>query len=516
MVTKPRRGSLIRRSSISATMTWIRSAILRTRGLLMVPSYSWTPDGAVPDRGLRRLTVAWRRSAAGDLPHLEGLDDVAFLDVLEVAQHQAALEALADLGGVVLLALQRGEVEVVGHHAAVADDPDLGVAADQAAGDHTTGDVADLGAAEDRTDLRLAQGPLLVLGLEHALERSLDLLDGLVDDRVVTDLHALAVGHLGRLALRADVEADDDRVGGSRQVDVGLGDRTDTAVDDADADLVADVDLRQRVLEGLDRTGHVALEDEVELLALALLHGGHEVLERTTHAALRLQGGTLPRLPLLGDLARHPVVLDHEEVLTGAGDGRQTEHHRRTCRGGLLDLVAELVEHRPHAAVGRAGDDRVADAERAALDQHRGDRTATAVEVRLDDQTLGVLVGVGPQVEAGVGGQDDRLEQLVEVEARLRRHVDEHRVAAVLLGDEAVLGQLATDLGRVRLRLVDLVDRHHDRHAGRLGVVQRLDGLRHHAGVRRDHEDRDVRRLRAAGTHGGERLVTRGVDEGDG
>ncbi len=37
----------------------------------------------------------------------------------------------------------------------------------------------------------------------------------------------------------------------------------------------------------------------------------------------------------------------------------------------------------------RTGDDRVADAERSALDQHRGDRTATAVEVRLDNQTLG-------------------------------------------------------------------------------------------------------------------------------
>jgi hypothetical protein len=112
-------------------------------------------------------------------------------------------------------------------------------------------------------------------------------------------------------------------------------------------------------------------------------------------------------------------------------------------------------------------------------------------------------------------GQHDRLEQLVEVELGLGRDVDEHRVAAVLLGHQAVLGQLAADLGRVGLRLVDLVDRDHDRHSGRLGVVERLDGLRHHAVVGRDHEDRDVRRLRATGTHGGERLVTRGVDEGD-
>jgi hypothetical protein len=50
---------------------------------------------------------------------------------------------------------------------------------------------------------------------------------------------------------------------------------------------------------------------------------------------------------------------------------------------------------------------------------------------------------------------------------------------------------------------------------GRLRVVERLDRLRHDAVVGRDHQDRDVGGLRTAGTHGGERLVTRGVDEGD-
>ena len=46
-------------------------------------------------------------------------------------------------------------------------------------------------------------------------------------------------------------------------------------------------------------------------------------------------------------------------------------------------------------------------------------------------------------------------------------------------------------------------------------MVDGLDGLRHHAVVRRHHEDGDVRGLRAAGAHGGKRLVARGVEEGD-
>ena len=181
-----------------------------------------------------------------------------------------------------------------------------------------------------------------------------------------------------------DVEADDDRVGRRGQDDVVLGDRTDTAVDDPQRDLLADVDLDQRVLEGLDRTGHVALEDEVELVALALLHGRHEVSSVRPTAALRLLRGPLAGLALLGDLPGDPVVLDGQEGVAGAGHRGQTEHQHRTRRAGLLDVVAVLVEHRPDAAVAPTGDDRVADAQRAALDQHRRHRTATAVEVRLD------------------------------------------------------------------------------------------------------------------------------------
>ena len=65
---------------------------------------------------------------------------------------------------------------------------------------------------EDLADLGGAELDLLVLRLEHALERRLDLVDGLVDDRVVADVDALAVGQLGDLPVGPDVEADDDRV----------------------------------------------------------------------------------------------------------------------------------------------------------------------------------------------------------------------------------------------------------------------------------------------------------------
>src|SRR3712207_8120198 len=58
-----------------------------------------------------------------------------------------------------------------------------------------------------------------------------------------------------------------------------------------------------------------------------------------------------------------------------------------------------------------------------------------------------------PQVERGVRGQDDRLEQRVQADAGDRGDVDEHRVAAVLLGHQAVLGQLTAHLDRKSTRL---------------------------------------------------------------
>ena len=111
--------------------------------------------------------------------------------------------------------------------------------------------------------------------------------------------------------------------------------------------------------------------------------------------------------------------------------------------------------------------------------------------------------------------QDDRLEQVVEVLLRLGRDVDEHRLAAPLLGLQAEVGHLGAHAVGLRALLVDLVDRDEDRDAGRLRVVDRLARLRHHAVVGRDHDDRDVGDLGAAGAHGGERLVARRVEEGD-
>src|SRR3954454_9447865 len=104
------------------------------------------------------------------LLHLERLDDVVDVDVVVGAEGDTALEALADLGDVVLEPSQPADGQVVRDDGAVAQEPRLRVADDRPAAHDAPGDVADLAGPEHLADLRGAELDLFVLRLEHALE----------------------------------------------------------------------------------------------------------------------------------------------------------------------------------------------------------------------------------------------------------------------------------------------------------------------------------------------------------
>ena len=140
--------------------------------------------------------------------------------------------------------------------------------------------------------------------------------------------------------------------------------------------------LRDLVLDRLERAGHVGLDDEAELLDGALLGELEDVLERDLAArAPRQRLGLQAVGALAGELARAALVLDHAHELAGLGHAVEAEHLDRLAGHRALDARAHEVVHRAHAPEVRAGDERVADAQRAALDQHRHDRPAAGVEL---------------------------------------------------------------------------------------------------------------------------------------
>ncbi len=135
-----------------------------------------------------------------------------------------------------------------------------------------------------------------------------------------------------------------------------------------------------------------------------------------------------------------------------------------------------------------------------------GHGTATAVELGLDHRAFAVALLVGAQVH-DLGLELQALQQVGQTVAGLGRDLEFQGLAAHRLDLDVVLQEFRADPLRVRVRLVDLVDRDDERDARRLGVLNRLDGLGHHAVIGRHHDHDDVRHLGAAGAHGGEGRV---------
>ena len=131
----------------------------------------------------------------------------------------------------------------------------------------------------------------------------------------------------------------------------------------------------ERLGDRLDRALHVALDDQREDL-LAGAPGAGSSSARASRG--RRSGG--PRLvallagAIVGDLAGAGLALDHREAVAGLGRALEAEHLDRRRRAGFLDLLAVIVDQRADAAPVGAGDDDVADPERAALDQDGRDR----------------------------------------------------------------------------------------------------------------------------------------------
>ena len=148
------------------------------------------------------------------------------------------------------------------------------------------------------------------------------------------------------------------------------------------------------------------------------------------------------------------------------------------------------------------------------LNEDRRHRAASLVQLPFHDGTASSLVRVSLQVH-NVGLEQHHFQQLFQVQPFLGRDLHHGGVATPFFGDQPLLGEFPFDPFRIGIGLVDLVDGHDDGNPGRLGVIDRLLGLGHDAIVGGDHEDDDVGDLRPPGSHGGESLMTRRIQEGD-
>lgn len=119
---------------------------------------------------------------------------------------------------------------------------------------------------------------------------------------------------------------------------------------DARRDFIG-AELLQRAQNGFERTLHVGLDDQREVLAARGLELAHHLLKRTAHA-----GGGCGLLALLvgaiiRDLTGAGFVLDHGETIAGFRRTVETEHFDRHRGTGFLHGLALVVDQRADAAI---------------------------------------------------------------------------------------------------------------------------------------------------------------------
>src|SRR6266568_640656 len=215
---------------------------------------------------LRRATRSWRMARTLQCPRhfLDFVDFelVADLEVVEVFHGHAALETGFHFAHVVLETFERIDLARVDNHV-VAQYAHRRVATDEALEHHASSHGADLGDLEYLAHVDQAEYGFFFLRREHARERRLHFVDGLVDDVVVAHVHARGLGRLARSRIGTGVETDDYGLGGERQIHVGLGDRAYCTMHHIDFDLVGRKPgerMHQRFLRAL----HVRLDEKRE------------------------------------------------------------------------------------------------------------------------------------------------------------------------------------------------------------------------------------------------------------
>ena len=168
------------------------------------------------------------------------------------------------------------------------------------------------------------------------------------------------------------------------------------------------------------------------------------------------------------NLPRLGRVVQRLERVAGRGHAAEAEHFHRRRRRRRLDRPAAVVDERAHLADDRAGDERVADVQRAVLHEdrrHRArgrDRSSTSSTVP-DALRFGFAFSSPMSVTSRTISSSRSRFCFFFAETSTMTVVPPHAS-----GTRPELGELALDVVGVRARLVDLVDRHDDRHVGGL------------------------------------------------
>src|SRR5581483_11572939 len=244
----------------------------------------------------------------------EGLNHIAGFDVAVIRDRDTALHAVGDLFGIVLEAAQRSDLAFEDDHV-ISQQANFGVPLDGAIAHATTGNRANFRNAEGFENFGASLIGLFERWFKKTAHGALDLILQLVNDRVQADIDFFLLRQFLRFALRANVEADDDRIRSRCEQHVGFGNGADARSQQLQANLVVRK-FREQVAEHFDRALYVAFEDDVEFLGAS----GLDLLRQS----LKRHARTLGQLGFAGflfavfrDAAGLVAIGDNHELIAG-------------------------------------------------------------------------------------------------------------------------------------------------------------------------------------------------------
>ena len=137
---------------------------------------------------------------------------------------------------------------------------------------------------------------------------------------------------------------------------------------------------------------YISLDDDVEILDITFLNLLEEIIERyllrfNEFAAVLFD-------PLLRNGARQ-FLIQGGQLISRLGHVRKPQYFHRHGRRSFADGLAPIIDHGTHFTKSRSGHDGITDAQRTALHQYRGHRTAALIKLRLDDDAPSLSVRIG-------------------------------------------------------------------------------------------------------------------------
>ena len=294
---------------------------------------------------------------------------------------------------------------------------------------------------------------------------------------------------------------------------VGFGDRAHAGVQDLEPHLLVG-ELGQQVAEHFHRALHVALENDVQFLGAGGLDLLRQAFERDA-GTLGQRGFARLLLAVFGNAARL-VAIGHDHELIARL--RQTFHAQNfDRRGGRRVLQSARRDRRTWRAPCR----------RRCRPQSCRPRcsvpfctSTVATGPRPRSSLASSTTPVAWRSGVALSSCRSATRQIISISRlRLVFCFAETSTKTVLPPQSSGIrprsAKLLLHAIRQGVRLIDLVDRHDDRHFGRVGVVDGFKRLRHDAVIGRHHQHDNVGGLGAARTHAGEGFVAGRIEEHD-